>query len=698
MTKAELIFKIAKRAGIPESEAKVFFESFLKKIASNINAGGAVHLENLGVFIIKEGVSDALNARRNEARIEHKISELVVFQPEDSLNSGETNTAGSGEALIFNIPNAKGEAKANIDSYFSLSFDKPVVNRDNPAEVEEYYPVSRNEQKRMLESKAEKLFSEVKIYDRFGKESEKYLFIGAQRPDSSDGILADSALKINESASNDGQKSWALDKNIEKQIEAESLLDIEVEDEELDISKLVKENLSWDFGANQENKELEPEQAEANVHDVEIPTAGEDENKSASENEPARQPENTYSAESGFEPEEEVNWDFGLEPEEITREYGKIEEELELDVPSGSSSISKKTGEDLVTEYLSEIPESRKLEYEKPQKPAEDFQSVNSITSELQKLTVVEDQLNWDFGRSEPEDELPIPAEESFKEIAREDGFFEVSRASQIESSIAAAPELPKSTFKPVADFEKKPSRFFSIVKYFVFSLIGALVVLIVVYSYFKFVKHQDLLNKYNAQAIIPGVEKKKTEVIERNYEVPVTYPYEKKAPENVEAASASIPMPEASAPQNIKETNAQKQNAPKETQKTPGYKEEITPEQMFSANSPMNKKNVKQLQKAEQQQQKKGTNEKAVNEKASAMPKAGEHSSFDGSQHVIQVSSWPAKEKADMEAAKLKKLGYSAFVTSAYIDAKKATWYRVKIGGFKTKEEAERVYGKIFK
>ena len=110
MTKAELIFKIAKRAGIPETEAKVFFESFLKKIAANINAGGAVHLDNLGVFIIKEGISDNLNSRKHEPRIEHKFTELVIFQPEESFDEKHPNTIEESSSLIFNIPNVKTKA------------------------------------------------------------------------------------------------------------------------------------------------------------------------------------------------------------------------------------------------------------------------------------------------------------------------------------------------------------------------------------------------------------------------------------------------------------------------------------------------------------------------------------------------------------------------------------------------------------
>ena len=42
MTKAELIRKIAKHAGVPDSEAKIFFELLLKKSSDLLKAGEAI--------------------------------------------------------------------------------------------------------------------------------------------------------------------------------------------------------------------------------------------------------------------------------------------------------------------------------------------------------------------------------------------------------------------------------------------------------------------------------------------------------------------------------------------------------------------------------------------------------------------------------------------------------------------------------
>ncbi|MBA4319526.1 MAG: hypothetical protein C0412_14080 [Flavobacterium sp.] len=61
-----------------------------------------------------------------------------------------------------------------------------------------------------------------------------------------------------------------------------------------------------------------------------------------------------------------------------------------------------------------------------------------------------------------------------------------------------------------------------------------------------------------------------------------------------------------------------------------------------------------------------------------------------DGAQYYVQVSSWKNVTKAEQEAKKLKTKGLDAFVVKAYIEQFKGTWYRVRVGGFKTKEEAE--------
>jgi len=61
-----------------------------------------------------------------------------------------------------------------------------------------------------------------------------------------------------------------------------------------------------------------------------------------------------------------------------------------------------------------------------------------------------------------------------------------------------------------------------------------------------------------------------------------------------------------------------------------------------------------------------------------------------DGSKFYVQVSSWKNLIKAEQETKRLKAKGLDAFIVKAYIEQFKGTWYRVRVGSFKTKEEAE--------
>ena len=59
------------------------------------------------------------------------------------------------------------------------------------------------------------------------------------------------------------------------------------------------------------------------------------------------------------------------------------------------------------------------------------------------------------------------------------------------------------------------------------------------------------------------------------------------------------------------------------------------------------------------------------------------------GNEYNVQVSSWRSAIKADAEVKRLKAKGYNAFVVQAYLPSKGGTWHRVRVGGFKSEEQA---------
>jgi cell division septation protein DedD len=65
----------------------------------------------------------------------------------------------------------------------------------------------------------------------------------------------------------------------------------------------------------------------------------------------------------------------------------------------------------------------------------------------------------------------------------------------------------------------------------------------------------------------------------------------------------------------------------------------------------------------------------------------------FDGRQYNFQVSSWRNRYKAEQEVQRLRGKGYTAFAAEVYLPQKGGTWFRVRVGNFKSKEEAEQFF-----
>jgi cell division septation protein DedD/nucleoid DNA-binding protein len=65
---------------------------------------------------------------------------------------------------------------------------------------------------------------------------------------------------------------------------------------------------------------------------------------------------------------------------------------------------------------------------------------------------------------------------------------------------------------------------------------------------------------------------------------------------------------------------------------------------------------------------------------------------------YVVQVAAFQNRELADKYANTLKRKGFNAFVEKAFVEWKGGNWYRVRIGFFSSKEEADEMADKIKK
>ncbi len=67
-----------------------------------------------------------------------------------------------------------------------------------------------------------------------------------------------------------------------------------------------------------------------------------------------------------------------------------------------------------------------------------------------------------------------------------------------------------------------------------------------------------------------------------------------------------------------------------------------------------------------------------------------------DGKLYTAQISAWRTRDKAEKEAEELKQKGYNAFVARVYFEEWNETWYRVRVGYYKTFEEARSAAHKL--
>lgn len=61
----------------------------------------------------------------------------------------------------------------------------------------------------------------------------------------------------------------------------------------------------------------------------------------------------------------------------------------------------------------------------------------------------------------------------------------------------------------------------------------------------------------------------------------------------------------------------------------------------------------------------------------------------YDGKSYNFQISSWKNKMLAQEEVNKLRAQGFNAFLVEAYLPDKGGNWYRIRIGSFKSEQEA---------
>ena len=624
MTKAELIRKISKRSGVPDTEAKVFFEILLSNMSKKLKYGEAIKLKGFGYFQLRQGIIKKLSSLEEEQN-NLMTTDLFVFSP---LNK---ETEHESENLIFNVPENTVNEFESLDAHFSISINKPIIPLLGKNEIDYFIPPTGNELEKLFESKVEKILEDVEIITEHVKGNE-VLIIKAN-------VFDPSQFEFNWEESKAGSEESKDERNITKEIENSSEY----------------EHVEWDFGENL-SKQIEEE----SILDV-----GAETNLSEGELE-----EFNTGLEWNFEPP--------VTEESKPQDTSKRDIENKKDKPR-ETELKGKINED--KDYLN----TREFE-ERVGEEIKKFQRVEALTSKDKNekpkdplsLTKSEMNLSWNFNEENRkkddedflksiDDEMKGEENKKKKEPALKDDFIPVVKKKD--------EDFPKhkSSLKKNLKSNKDDSKIYNLLnqkplktgvlksntqkkiggRTTVIFFIALLTIIIVGTALLMYLKSSRLSifdsNKINSKKLSQAGS---PVVINRNFDIPVSYPYlksERKENLTLEGVDSSLIF--------NKKTNEVKQTSPDNTQSklnndNPGNSEKS----LKTSSSKNNEPSIKILNNIYKR----------------------------GNIFVVQVSSWKTESIAYEQAAKFKKKGYTTYVEKTMIPGR-GDWYRVRVGNFKT-------------
>ncbi len=598
MNKAEIIRKISKKAGVPDIEAKKFFEIFLKHVSGILKSGESLNIPGVGFFQLRVGQIESSIAT---SEVNFIYSDLIVF-----IHEGEQELK-EGEEIIFNVPSGIEEEYQPIDSYFSLSIGKPIIPLKGVKATEFFIPPSGTELRNLLESKVSRLIDESEKVTG-GKGTETIL------------------LKSK-------NKSIQIESNVKEE---------KVPDRSEFLKTREFENLSWDFGENlsqeiEEESILDSEKDETTTKEIKP----EEEWLGDIEEIPGEEDETEPDFEEDLETLDE-NQDEEIFEEVIDEDDDNkagIEGELREEGTGGSEPEEMINEKEIVQETVSsenELPGEEKVEESEAGEPfLKNFQRVSSLTKEFN--TNIDEDID-----GEPE------ADTSHRRINEVRGGFQKVRRTTAEFDFDLShikgpgdeDEIPetkshsKSSKKPYRGYRKQST---------IPSLIIAFVVVIalagIIFMYLKLKNENHEIAGTNKT----GNAKQQTKVIDRNYDVPVTYPYDstkEKKPEDIKKDN-----PASTNKDNVNLTD----NSGNETKSTAS-----------DIREPVNAQRI----------------ENYIYKYAEGL--------------VVQVSSWKSESIALKEVGKYRNAGYTAFAEKATIPGM-GLYYRVRVGYFSSLNEARK-------
>ena len=672
MTKAELIRKVAKNVGVPDSDAKIFFELFLKRISALVEIGQSIFVKDFGYFhLIKGSIKKAVPSVLNN-EISEEAVEFVLFSEDKDLRRSDT------KGLVFNIPFFDEEDYHPIDSAFSLSIGKPLIPLRGVPFDNIYMPASGYEYRRLIESKVEKIIAASEIAE--SKENFPTLVIDASSYNSNQvqlqwddksnaktGYQLAVENEFDDEAKTDlseyeKQKTelkniaWDFGEDLSRQIEAESILDIA--DERMNMELTPKTNKKMDV---EEISKVDQKNDSADtIKELII-----NENPEVS---PVSQiDESSEKLNELLEGENELN---EIYEDEVLDKAGA--ENLEADIQEvkdevidentleedKSISIENDSLKDELADEEFWKSTSKYFEPYKPETEKDTEEKFEEVESNLDNLGV------YDSDESDQKRDEEINEYSSTNLISADNSVLDENAAETqnvieenyaIDSNDEDNIELEKENEKQNEYFEPVKKR--NLIPFIVFPLL-VIGLSIALYWYLEFYKKNETAPIVNQISLNSNNAK----IIQRNFDIPVTYPYLPKIKETT--------ISETVAPSNEdKNLDTEKNEVLKSDQKI--VEDKKVEKQIPNQTSTETKEPVRTVT----------SSGKSLN--------VGNNIYKYDNYFVVQVAAFRSISISENEAGKYRNKGYNAFVEAAEIPDR-GTWYRVRVGNFSTKEEAQ--------
>lgn len=662
MTRNELIKKISRKAGIPDSDVKLFFEILLKRLSSSLKIGQAAYLKDFGYFFLLKGKINQSRLNFIDDNVPDTFIDFILFSLNKDLK------ASIEEGLIFNVPTVDDDDFQIVDTYFSLSIGKPLIPIRGTSSDEFYVPTGGYELRRLIESKVEKIISEVEILSAYESNPPQI-------------ILTSQAFNSNRISLEMTEPELKLDEEI-----PDSFLESgEVKKEET----LRIEHVAWDFGVD-----LSEELEQKSHIDFQESTTNESEADLATDViENQNEPEIILADEIEQTVEEIINEDLS----DITEKISTDESSLSVDEVESISEFSEEISEDETVEL--EI----KTEQEEILTPSEEEQGTDELTIENIEPERVEFEYEINeseedtktsafFEQVKPEDISKESDEQKFEEVESplseidlekqktsetiSDKFEVVNELSKDKTDEDAQSKIfqreddkttefdedkeLKKVREELYSYQPKKSRVPLLIVLF-----GSIVIIGMLYFYITEIKNIST-KKTESIAVL---KTDKATLVERDFSVPVSYPYPKK---EIEAATETIIQDSV-----IAETKSEQ---------VPSEKQVVIKQEL---NEPLQQKNIADNKTLQQQKETFVT--KDVENFERVAPNIFKYKDY----YVVQVAAFRSNSIAENEAAKFRNKGYNAFVEKAEIQGM-GVWFRVRVGNFPTLREAQEFQSRV--